>query len=308
MANNILVQWQNVSNAIANIQAQLNALTASVLPPLSAAVAGDLVVVNAAGNGYVLVPLSGDVTTGTTAGVVTVTKVQGQAVAPTGPNIPASGQIWIWSGTQWAPTTINGDGSITNTGLLTLSKWGGVVPTFTAGAGVTITGTFPTLTIAAGASSAFSSLSTITLGAPNNATQTASIQLKDSTGANINAAQKLQVYMCTDANGAIPSVLGVQVGVTVTVGNTLKVQTAKLYFDLVSNTSGVVTLSFDNTGAAGQYTDRVALVLPTGQLVVSNPLAVSSTAYTTQGPALPHALIWRTPWTVPGMWTEKKAA
>lgn len=308
MANNILVQWQNVSNAIANIQAQLNALITSVLPPLSAAAAGDYVVVNAAGNGYILVPLTGDVTTSSTPGVVTVAKVQGQAVAPSAANTPATGQIWIWSGTQWTPTTINGDGSITSTGLLTLSKWGGITPTFTAGSGITITGTFPTLTIASNNASGFGSLSTITLGPANNAVQTATIQLKDSTGANISAAQKIQVYMCTDVNGAIPSVLGVQVAVTITTGNTLKVQTAKLFWDLVTNTSGVSVLSFDNTGAAGQYTDRVALVLPTGQLLVSNPLAVSSTAYTTQNPSFPQSLVWNNPWTVPGMWTQKKAA
>jgi hypothetical protein len=59
VANNLLIQWQGVGQTIANIQNQLNALSASVLPAISAAVAGQFPLVNAAGTGYVLVNLSG---------------------------------------------------------------------------------------------------------------------------------------------------------------------------------------------------------------------------------------------------------
>ena len=55
-------QWQAILQLINNMQAQLNAIQGSQTLPLpSPAMAGNFAVVNGAGGGYVLVPLSGDV-------------------------------------------------------------------------------------------------------------------------------------------------------------------------------------------------------------------------------------------------------
>jgi len=121
-----------------------------------------------------------------------------------------------------------------------------------------------------------SSASTITLGAPSGTTQTATIQAKDSDGNNIAAVQRLEVYMCTDSAGATPSGTGVNTSVTATTGTVLKAHTAKLHLEVITDANGVAVLSFNNASGGGSYTDRVALVLPNGKLVVSNALAVAN--------------------------------
>lgn len=299
MANNILIQWQGVAQTIQNIQNQLNALAASTLPAISAAVAGEFPVVNAAGTGYVLVTLSGDVlSSSATPGSITVQKVQGFSVSTT---TPTAAQFWLYNGSTFVPVSLSGDGTISSAGVLTLTKFGGVTPAFSAGSGISITGSFPTYTIAAtGVAAGFSNLSTITLGAAGSNTQTATIQLKDSTGANLAQVQKIEVYMCTDSAGATPSVSGANNGVSVTTGASLFVAVSKLYFNLISTAAGVVQLTFDNTGGSGPYTDRLVLVLPANQVVVSSALFVQSTAYSTMQPtSLPMAAIQKPQWWTP---------
>lgn len=299
MANNILIQWQGVAQTIQNIQNQLNALAASTLPAISAAVAGEFPVVNAAGTGYVLVTLSGDVlSSSTTPGSITVQKVQGFSVSPT---VPTSAQFWLFNGTTFVPVSLSGDGTISAAGVLTLTKFGGVTPAFSAGSGIAITGSFPTYTISAtGVAAGFSNLSTITLGPAGSNTQTATIQLKDSTGANLTQVQKIEVYMATDSAGATPSVSGANNTVTVTTGASLFVAVPKLYFNVITTAAGVAQLTFDNTGGSGPYTDRLVLVLPANQVVVSGQLFVQSTAYSTMQPtSLPIAAIQKPQWWTP---------
>jgi hypothetical protein len=299
MANNILIQWQGVAQTIQNIQNQLNALAASTLPALSAAVAGEFPIVNAAGTGYVLLTLSGDVlSSSSTPGQITVQRVQGFSVSPTA---PTSAQFWLFNGTTFTPVSLSGDGTMSSAGVLTLTKFGGVTPAIVGGSGVSVTGTFPALTISAtGVAAGFSNLSTITLGAAGSNTQLATIQLKDSTGANLAQVQKIEVYMATDAAGAVPSASGVSQAVTVTTGASLFVAVSKLYFNLVTTAAGVVALNFDNTGGSGPYTDRLVLVLPANQVVVSAQLFVQSTAYSTMQPTnLPMAAIQKPQWWTP---------
>lgn len=122
-----------------------------------------------------------------------------------------------------------------------------------------------------------SSASTITPGSGGAATQTAAIQLKDADGNNLAGVRQVDVYMATDAAGAAPSVAGANAGVTATVGAVLKAITAALHLALVTDVNGAATLSFDNTGGGGAYTDRVVLVLPAGQgVVVSDALNVAT--------------------------------
>lgn len=126
------------------------------------------------------------------------------------------------------------------------------------------------------ANEGFTSDSTITLSTGGSATQTATIQLKDSTGTNIAAVHKLRVYMCTDSAGATPSSSGAATSATVTTGTLLKAVTTKLDFEFLTNSSGVGVITFDNTGGGGAYTNRVVLVLPNGKLVVSSALNVAT--------------------------------
>jgi hypothetical protein len=119
----------------------------------------------------------------------------------------------------------------------------------------------------------FSSGSTVTVAAAVGTTQLVTITLKDADANTVAASQKIEVYMATDATGTTPSSAGSNGAVTVGTGLTLKVQTAKLHWDLVTSTGGVVTLSFDNAGGGGNYADYVVLVLPNGKLKVSAVLA-----------------------------------
>jgi hypothetical protein len=148
---------------------------------------------------------------------------------------------------------------------LTAWKIGGTSVTATAAnlnAVPTATGTG--LEIDAMTKNVYSSASTITLGAGGATTQAAAIQLKDADGNAIAAVQKIRVYVSDDAAGATPATSGCNGAVTVSVGATLKVQTAKLDWDLVTDANGAVTLTFDNTGGGGAYTKYVVVVLPNG--------------------------------------------
>ena len=122
----------------------------------------------------------------------------------------------------------------------------------------------------------YSSASTITLGAGGAVTQAAAIQLKDADGNAIAAVQKIRVYVSDDAAGATPATSGCNGAVTVSVGATLKVQTEKLDWDLVTDANGAVTLTFDNTGGGGAYTKYVVVVLPNGKVLVSAALNVAT--------------------------------
>lgn len=117
--------------------------------------------------------------------------------------------------------------------------------------------------------------STLTLSAPG-VTQTISGQLKDINGDNIVGVTKVRAYMCTDSAGATPSSSGTAGDVTATTGAILKAHTAKLDFDIVTNATGAFVLSFPNTGGGDTYTDKLALVLPTGDLKISDALAVAT--------------------------------
>jgi hypothetical protein len=117
--------------------------------------------------------------------------------------------------------------------------------------------------------------STITLGTPAGTTQTATIQLRDGAGP-LAARRLIRAYMTDDATGT-PSAAGAATGVTFTTGDKLAARPVgdeTLDFDLVTDSSGVAVLTFDNAGGGGVYADRVVLVLPDGSLVVSAALAV----------------------------------
>lgn len=118
--------------------------------------------------------------------------------------------------------------------------------------------------------------STITLGTPTGKTQTATIQLTDAEGNNLAGIRYVEVYMCTDTAGATPSAAGVFNTVTVSTGSLLNTITAKLKFELLTNATGQIVLTFDNTGGGAPYTDHVVAIMANEGIIVSSALAVSN--------------------------------
>lgn len=115
---------------------------------------------------------------------------------------------------------------------------------------------------------------TITLAAAAGTSQVATIQVKDGLEANVAAVQRLEVYMCTDAAGATPSSSGAGTSATVTTGALLKAHTAKLHLEVLTDATGKAAITFNNASGGAAYTDRIAVVLPNGKVVVSAALAV----------------------------------
>jgi len=165
-------------------------------------------------------------------------------------NAKTSGKILVGDGTDLASVAVSGDASLSSAGAVTVTGVNG--------------------------SKIASSNSTITLGSPSGTTQVATIQLKDGADAAIADVRSCLVYMATDAAGATPSATGANASVTVSTGAAVVVLTAKLNWQLVTDATGAAALTFDNNGGGGTYTDRVVLVLPTGEVVVSSALAVAN--------------------------------
>jgi hypothetical protein len=123
-----------------------------------------------------------------------------------------------------------------------------------------------------------STSSTVTLAAAVGDSQVATITLKDISGTTLTTPRRVHVYMCTDAAGATPSSAGAATSVTVGGGGALlSTTTAELDFQIVVGATGIATLTFNNTGGSANYTDRVALELPSGALIVSSALNVPHT-------------------------------
>lgn len=118
--------------------------------------------------------------------------------------------------------------------------------------------------------------STITLGSTGAATQTATIQLKNAANANIADIRAVRIYLSGDPNNLTISSTAAATSTTVTTGSAIVTQTANLVFDAISNASGVVALTVNNTGGGASLTDRVVLVLPNGDVVMSGALDVAT--------------------------------
>lgn len=203
-------------------------------------------------------------------------KLAGTAVTATGAQLNFLSGVTAGTSASSKAVVLSASGKI-DTIDMTAWKINGTPVTATAAnlnAVPTATGTG--LEIDAMTKNVYSSASTITLGAGGAVTQAAAIQLKDADGNAIAAVQKIRVYVSDDAAGATPATSGCNGAVTVSVGATLKVQTEKLDWDLVTDANGAVTLTFDNTGGGGAYTKYVVVVLPNGKVLVSAALNVAT--------------------------------
>lgn len=101
------------------------------------------------------------------------------------------------------------------------------------------------------------------------AVQTATITCKDADGTQMAVPVALTVYVADDSAGATVSSAAVNGAVSFTTGSTLKADTAKLVYRVITDATGVAVLSLDNTGGTDHYAHYVAVVLPGGKLKVS---------------------------------------
>jgi hypothetical protein len=121
--------------------------------------------------------------------------------------------------------------------------------------------------------SGVSSQSTLSVATAVSTNQTVTVTLKDVSGATLAVPAVVRVYMCTDSAGATPSAAGANTSVTIGGGGTsMVVDTAKLDWIVDVGATGVFTMVFANAGGS-TYTDRVALVLPNGEVKVSAALS-----------------------------------
>lgn len=168
---------------------------------------------------------------------------------------------------------IDGDNALIDANAI---KLGGVAVTAdTLAQALGLNGTVATVASADETQKLPTSQSTVVPGAPGDKVQDVTITLKDADGDALTGVREVTVYMATDAGGATPSSSGAGTSVTATTGAVLKADTAKLVLRCITDANGVLVLHFDNTGGGGAYTDRVVLVLPSGNGVkVSAALAV----------------------------------
>lgn len=120
-----------------------------------------------------------------------------------------------------------------------------------------------------------SSQSTITLGTPVNDTQTVSVQLKDSNGANISGVRVVRFYYANDSIGSDKTSTSPGTGITFTAGEFAdESDTASTGFVVVSEADGTIAFTINNDTGVSTYDKYVVMVLPNGSLRVSDQLAV----------------------------------
>ncbi len=111
--------------------------------------------------------------------------------------------------------------------------------------------------------------STVVVAAASGTHQDITITLLDADGDALAAVRRIEVYVCDDAAGATPSSAAAAGNVTVQTGALLKAVTAKLQLEVLTDATGVAVIRFDNGGGGGAYTKHLAVILPSGAVVVS---------------------------------------
>jgi hypothetical protein len=109
----------------------------------------------------------------------------------------------------------------------------------------------------------------ITVGAENANVRAITIQLKDSSGADIAYRQAIKAYVFADANGDAFVATGGSTGIAIGTDGALLALVAKKAFILVSEADGDIDLTWTDTGTEAAY---LALQMPSGRLVFSGAL------------------------------------
>lgn len=109
----------------------------------------------------------------------------------------------------------------------------------------------------------------ITVGAEVSNARAISIQLKNGYGRNIKFAGEVELVVLLDAAGADYVATGGSTGIAIGAQGKLQQSIAKKRFWARSNTSGVIALTWTDTGTEAAY---LGVILPTGEQVISAPL------------------------------------
>lgn len=110
---------------------------------------------------------------------------------------------------------------------------------------------------------------TITVGAEVANVRAITIQLKDAAGANVAVATAVRIYLTLDAAGETPVATGGSTGLADAGAGALVPVVAKKVFEGVSDATGLMQLSWTDTGTDTAY---IRLVLPNGKVVTSNAI------------------------------------
>lgn len=110
---------------------------------------------------------------------------------------------------------------------------------------------------------------TITVGAESTNVRAITIQLKNGYGRNINFAAEVELAVLLDAAGTDFVATGGSTGIAIGAQGKLQQIVAKKRFLARSNTSGVIALTWTDTGTEAAY---LGVILPNGRQVVSAAL------------------------------------
>ena len=111
---------------------------------------------------------------------------------------------------------------------------------------------------------------TITIGAENANVRAITIQLTDEAGVDLDHVAQVRLVVFADSGGAALATGG-STGIAIgTDGAIVATHTAKLVFDLVSESDGDIDLTWTDTGTEEVY---LGLVMPQGNIVFSDAIA-----------------------------------
>lgn len=111
---------------------------------------------------------------------------------------------------------------------------------------------------------------TITVGAEVSNVRAITIQLSDANGNDVTERTVVRAFVFADANGDAIATTGGSTGIAIgTDGAILSTEVAKKAFTLISEADGDIDLTWTDTGTEVAY---LAIVLPTGKLVISSAL------------------------------------
>lgn len=111
---------------------------------------------------------------------------------------------------------------------------------------------------------------TITVGAESVDVRQITITLKDRRGNAINYAQLVEIGVYTSAAGVDFIATGGSTGIAIGANGKLLAVVAKKLFKAISNTSGVISLTWTDTGTE---TFAIGVKLPNGRVVMSSAQA-----------------------------------
>lgn len=109
----------------------------------------------------------------------------------------------------------------------------------------------------------------ITVGAEDTNVRPITIQLKNADGTNVASVQLVKLGVFADAGAAALATTGGSTGIAAGAEGLLITHTAKLWFDAVSDATGLITLTWTDTGTEVAY---LGVFLPDGTLDMSAAL------------------------------------